>query len=160
MKTNAMLQMKIQQACDPHIWLDPHNVMLWTAQIRDTLSENLPAHAEEFAANADAYLAELRDLDASISEQLQMIPPPRLLVTQHDILGYFAARYDFERDSVLQNFSSLSEANPAELAMLLDRLRDRGRTSDLRRGATAESVSGADCQMNCACRSCRSMVAA
>ena len=113
-------------ACDPHVWLDPHNVMLWTARIRDALSEHLPARADEFAANANVYLAELRDLDANLSEQLQTIPQPRLLVTQHDSMGYFAARFGFETESVLQNFSSLSEANPAELAELLDRLHDRG----------------------------------
>ena len=113
-------------ACDPHVWLDPHNVMLWTAQIRDSMSEHLPARADEFAANADVYLAELRDLDANLSEQLQTIPQPRLLVTQHDSMGYFAARFGFETESVLRNFSSLSEANPAELAELLDRLHDRG----------------------------------
>ena len=113
-------------ACDPHVWHDPHNVMLWTARIRDALSEHLPARADEFAANANVYLAELRDLDTNLSEQLQTIPQPRLLVTQHDSMGYFAARFGFETESVLQNFSSLSEANPAELAELLDRLHDRG----------------------------------
>ena len=39
-------------ACDPHVWMEPHNVMYWTMLIRDTLIELDPANAETYTANA------------------------------------------------------------------------------------------------------------
>ena len=112
--------------CDPHVWMDPENAMIWTASVRDVLSQRLPEHAETFAANAEAYLAELRELDRSLTEQLQEVPEPRLFVTLHDFTRYYAVRYGFEVDSVLSSFSSIAEPIPAELAALVDRLSQLG----------------------------------
>ncbi|MBK8619237.1 MAG: zinc ABC transporter substrate-binding protein [Anaerolineales bacterium] len=64
--------------------------------IRDGLSEVDPEGAETYKANADAYIAELKDLDKWIVEQVNTIPAERrLLVTNHEAVGYFAERYRF-----------------------------------------------------------------
>ncbi len=48
-----------------------------------------------------------------------MPPDRRLLVTNHDALGYFADRYGFEiLGTVLPGTSTLAEASPAELERL------------------------------------------
>ena len=112
--------------CDPHVWWDPANVMLWTISIRDTLMEHLPEYGDIFTENAEAYLAQLRDLDGQLNEILSDVPEPRLIITLHDFLGYFVDRYDFEQDNVLQNFSSIAAPNPADLATLIDRLTEMG----------------------------------
>ena len=82
---------------DPHFWLDPVNVIGYVENIRDALTQADPAGEAEYAANAEAYIAELQELDSWIASQVEQIPPERrLLVTNHESFGYFADRYGFE----------------------------------------------------------------
>ncbi|MEX2422047.1 MAG: metal ABC transporter substrate-binding protein, partial [Actinomycetota bacterium] len=50
---------------DPHVWLDPARFATIVDAIAVTLAEADPANADVYAGNADAYAAELRDLDAA-----------------------------------------------------------------------------------------------
>ena len=62
--------------------------------IRDELSRLDPDGADHYRERADAYIAELRELDGEIREQLAGLPEERrYLVTFHDAYGYFADRY-------------------------------------------------------------------
>ncbi|MYD27503.1 MAG: zinc ABC transporter substrate-binding protein [Dehalococcoidia bacterium] len=62
--------------------------------IRDELSRLDPDGADYYRERADAYIGELRELDAEIREQLAGLPQERrYLVTFHDAYGYFAERY-------------------------------------------------------------------
>ncbi|MBK7452844.1 MAG: zinc ABC transporter substrate-binding protein [Anaerolineales bacterium] len=50
-----------------------------------------------YKVNADAYIAQLKELNQWIIEQVNAIPAERrLLVTNHEAVGYFAERYGFE----------------------------------------------------------------
>ncbi len=81
-----------EQACDPYVWGDPHNVMLWAMQIRDTLSTMNPANNETYAKNTDAYLEDLLFLiHEEMKPSVATVPEEnRTLTTSHDFLGYFA----------------------------------------------------------------------
>ncbi len=82
---------------DPHFWLDPNNVIVYVNNIRDALISIDPQGQSDYTANADIYIRQLQDLDAWIKNQVSIIPPAqRLLVTNHETLGYFAARYGFQ----------------------------------------------------------------
>jgi zinc transport system substrate-binding protein len=50
---------------DEHVWLSLKNAQLFTEEISKALSETDPDHAQEYAANAAAYIDSLRDLDAA-----------------------------------------------------------------------------------------------
>jgi len=80
-------------ACDPHVWMNPHNVIYWIMLIRDTLVELDPANAETYMSNADAYILELDALMHDVIEPVADSVPAenRILITSHDSLGYFAA---------------------------------------------------------------------
>lgn len=82
---------------DPHWWQDPRNAVRAVAALRDALADADPAGAEIYRRNADRYVAELRELDREIARCMASVPgEQRKLVTSHDSLGYFAARYDVE----------------------------------------------------------------
>ena len=51
---------------DPHWWLDPLDVVTYVANIRDAFVAADPAHAAIYRANAAAYIAKLKTLDAWI----------------------------------------------------------------------------------------------
>jgi ABC-type Zn uptake system ZnuABC Zn-binding protein ZnuA len=115
--------------CDPHVWLDVQNVMLWTLMARDVLSERDPANAEMYAANAEAYLMELVTLETELEEAFAAIPTEnRILVTNHDVLGYFAHHYDFTVvGTVLPNPSS--EASVEDILSIAELVEDTGVTA-------------------------------
>jgi ABC-type Zn uptake system ZnuABC Zn-binding protein ZnuA len=115
-------------AGDPHMWLDPNLVVTYVENIRNGLSQADPAGADVYRANAEAYIAQLNELDAWIQAQVQAIPAERrLLVTNHESLGYFAARYGFTVvDTILPSFSSEASASAQELAQAVDAIRAAG----------------------------------
>lgn len=116
------------EADDPHFWLDPNNVIVYVENIREGLTHLDPDGAAEFKSNADAYVAELQALDAWIVEQADQIPPEkRLLVTNHESLGYFAERYGFTVvGSVLESFSADASPSARQMAALIDEIKASG----------------------------------
>ncbi len=81
---------------DPHMWMNPLNVSAYVEQIRDGLSKADPGGKDLYAANAQAYIARLQELDGWVKNEVaQLSPDRRLLVTNHDALGYFARAYGF-----------------------------------------------------------------
>ena len=71
-----------EHGVDPHMWLDPNLVITYVENIRDGLSQADPESAGTYKANADAYIAQLKDLDKWIVEQVNTVPAERrLLVT-------------------------------------------------------------------------------
>ncbi len=114
--------------CDPHVWTDPRNAMLWALMIRDTLAALDPANAEVYAANAGAYVARLADLAASVwLPALHSVPEAgRKLLTNHGSLGYLANWAGYEIVGlVIPSASSLAESSAAETAALIDLIRAR-----------------------------------
>lgn len=115
-------------AVDPHMWLDPENVIVYVQNIRDALTRLDPAGADVYKSNADRYIAQLKDLDAYIQEQVGQIPSERrMLVTNHEALGYFADKYGFKVvGTVIRSFSSDASPSARQLAGLIDQVRSSG----------------------------------
>jgi ABC-type Zn uptake system ZnuABC Zn-binding protein ZnuA len=117
-----------QSGGDPHTWMDPNNVITWTQNIATALSAADPANAAAYQANADAYAASLRELDAWIRTEVAQVPPQnRLLVSDHAVLGYFAAQYGFTQEGTITgSFSSEAAPSAREVAALEDKIRQSG----------------------------------
>ncbi len=110
---------------DPHVWLDPTLVSLWTHAIEAELSALDPDNASQYALRAATYREELAQLDWWIAQEIQRVPEDRrLLVADHHVLGYFAARYALRAsDTVFPGLSTLAEPSAAELSRLVERIR-------------------------------------
>jgi ABC-type Zn uptake system ZnuABC Zn-binding protein ZnuA/ABC-type Mn2+/Zn2+ transport system permease subunit len=81
-------------ADEPHWWHDPRNAEYAVGRIRAALTRADPADGPVFARRADAYLRRLRTLDAGIARCMASVPAAeRVMVTDHDAFGAFAARY-------------------------------------------------------------------
>jgi ABC-type Zn uptake system ZnuABC Zn-binding protein ZnuA len=113
---------------DPHVWLDPQNVVAWTRVIESALSALDPQGAAAYADAAEAYRGKLQALDAEIEAQLSAIPEGRRrLVTDHEEFAYFARRYGFEIvGTVIPAPSAAAEPSARELAALEDAIRSAG----------------------------------
>jgi ABC-type Zn uptake system ZnuABC Zn-binding protein ZnuA len=113
---------------DPHTWMSPDNVMVWTDNIAATLAALDPANADTYTANAASYTAELEELDSWIDEQIAQIPEEnRELVTDHTAFGYYAHEYDLEQvGAVVPAYSTLAETSAQELADLQTEITELG----------------------------------
>jgi len=110
---------------DPHVWHLPENAIRMVEAIASTLEQVDPDRSGEYRQRQNAYVAELKELDAWISQQTASIPKGRRkLVTTHDTFGYLADRYDFEVLSVLGSVSSeTSDPSAGQVAEIIDRIR-------------------------------------
>ena len=122
--TSLNLRSDAEHGTDPHLWLDPNNVIVYVENIRDGLIQFDPEGAEVYQANASAYITQLEELDAWINGQIAEIPPPRrLLVTNHEAFGYFAERYGFTVvGTVIESFSSDASPSAQQMAALVDQI--------------------------------------
>jgi len=113
---------------DPHFWLDPTLAVRYVENIRDALTAVDPAGAEDYRRNADAYIAELGDLDRWIAAQVATIPPEdRQLVMNHVSHGYFADRYGLRIvGAVIPAVSSGATPSARDLAELVATVRRTG----------------------------------
>ncbi len=116
---------------DPHWWQDPRNALRAVERIRDVLAAADPAGRPAYTANAAAYSAKLRALDRSIARCMSAIPAARRkLVTDHDALGYFAARYGIAViGTVIPALSTHAQASAGEVARLVRTIRAAGVTT-------------------------------
>lgn len=117
-----------EHGVDPHLWLDPNNVISYVENIREALTHFDPDGAAIFQSNADTYVAQLVELDEWINEQVSQIPPERrLLVTNHEALGYFAERYGFTViGAVVPGVSSDAAPSAEQMANLIDQIKASG----------------------------------
>lgn len=93
---------------NPHIWLDPKRAIQQVENIRDGLISRDPEGEAEYTANAAAYIEQLRDLDADISNALEPYAGETFIVF-HDFAPYFAESYNLETDFLVD----IPESNPS-----------------------------------------------
>lgn len=116
------------KAGDPHFWLDPNLVITYVENIRDGLIAADPEGTEIYSSNAESYIKQLQDLDTWIQTQVSTLSPEeRLLVTNHESLGYFADRYGFIIvGTVIPSLSSEASPSAQEMAALVEQIKASG----------------------------------
>lgn len=114
------------EACDPHVWMDPDRAALAAHAIAEALTQIDPDGG--WLGNAEAYVASLDQLSGEMERTLSSVQPDdRLLVTNHDSLGYFADRFDFDVvATVIPGGSTLATPSSADLAELVATMRSLG----------------------------------
>ena len=115
---------------DPHFFTDPLLMLDAVRRIERALTEDLDLGLDEDAVHQRSIdlSTALDAVHAEIEEILAPVPAERrLLVTNHDTLGSFAARYGFEvLGSIHPGGSTLGEPSASEVAALADEIRARG----------------------------------
>lgn len=114
---------------DPHAWHDVNNVIVMVKNIEHALIELDPAQEVYYQQHADNYIAQLTALDQWIENKVQALPNnQRKLVTSHDALGYFAARYDFKVIGAVIPSATTEAEDPSakQMAALFDTIKSNG----------------------------------
>ncbi|HVR32969.1 MAG TPA: metal ABC transporter substrate-binding protein [Acidimicrobiia bacterium] len=111
---------------DPHTWMDPVRMAAAVREIGLALTQIAPGG--DWMSNAERASSEFLAVHDELVSILSVIPPERRkLVTNHDAFGYLADRYDFEVVGVaVPGGSTLASPSPAQIARLVDAVRDAG----------------------------------
>lgn len=114
-----------EQGADPHLWLDPNNVIVYTDNIREGLTQFDPDGVDVYTANATAYIDQLAELDAWINGQVAQVEPQRrVLVTNHESVRYFAERYGFTVvGALIPGVSSDAAPSAQQIADLIEQIK-------------------------------------
>lgn len=109
---------------DPHVWLDPRLAVFEVEAIRDGFIEADPDNEEIYRKNAEAYIADLEDLDEYIQEETSTFTK-RKFVSFHPSFTYFARRYGLEQVGAIEELPG-KEPSSSEIAELIDEIRAQG----------------------------------
>jgi zinc/manganese transport system substrate-binding protein len=108
---------------DPHAWQNLSNGVVYAQNIVKGLSEADPENAADYKAKGDAYIAEIKAMDARVKSELAAIPEDhRKVVTSHDAFGYFAKTYHVDFIAP-EGVSTESEASAADVAKIIDQIK-------------------------------------
>lgn len=108
---------------DPHAWQSVANAEIYVANIRDAMVAADPADAATYKANASAYLAKLGALDHDVREALAPIPVERRrVISTHAAFGYFAAAYDITFVAP-QGVSTETEPSARDIATIITQIK-------------------------------------
>ncbi|MFH7318998.1 metal ABC transporter solute-binding protein, Zn/Mn family [Desulfurivibrio sp. D14AmB] len=88
-----------QGELDPHIWLDPQQLLVIAQRITDALGEQDPARASYYLANQRQLQHEIEALHARLGQLLAPLAG-RTFYVYHPAFGYFANAYDLRQRAV------------------------------------------------------------
>ena len=110
---------------DPHMWMNPLFAINYVLQIQAGLTQADPSGKDVYAHNAAAYIVKLQALDQWVKDQVSQLPvEKRLLVTNHDALGYFAKAYDFKIiGAIIPSVTTDASPSAQQLAGLIDTIK-------------------------------------
>ena len=108
-------------ALDPHFWTDPALVVNVVDDLQERVAGIDGIDSSAIETSADAYRAELTELDETMAEAFSAIPADRRnLVTNHHVFGYLANRYDFHIiGAVIPGGTTLASPSASDLRDLV-----------------------------------------
>jgi zinc/manganese transport system substrate-binding protein len=92
------LELEGGEGTDPHFFTDPARMATAAQAAADFLVDEVPGlDTPALAGHVRATIDDLQVLDSEVERTLSAVPPDRrTLVTNHEVFGYFADRYDFD----------------------------------------------------------------
>ncbi len=106
---------------NPHIWLDPVNVLIMLRHITEALIEIDPSHAAEFRTNQAAYQNRLDRLQKELSERTRLLADRRF-IAHHSAWPYLARRFDLHIVDTI-HLQAGAEPSALHLQALIQKIR-------------------------------------
>lgn len=111
---------------DEHVWTSPVNAIQILEHIGAEIVAMDQANAETYAANENAYIAELTRLDGEIRTCLAAVAEPVMIFGDRFPLRYFANEYGITCYAAFPGCSTQTEPSAATIAYLTDLVREKG----------------------------------
>ncbi|GGE54814.1 metal ABC transporter substrate-binding protein [Actibacterium pelagium] len=109
---------------NPHAWMSLNNAMVYIDNIRDAFAQHDPENAETYAANAEAYKAELRSTIDPLREMIQQVPEAeRWLVSCEGAFSYLAKDFGLQ-ELYLWPMNADQTGTPQQVRKVIDGVKD------------------------------------
>lgn len=131
---------KGEEVMDPHIWLDPQGVIHQVKAIRDALSQIDAANKATYAANAEAFIAQLNALDAEFKAGLGSCKSKEFFTT-HAAFGYLANRYGLEQHAIM-GLTPDAEPKPRTIKRIVEEAKEHNVTYIFFETLVSDKVAG------------------
>lgn len=110
---------------NPHAWMSPTAAGVYVDTMARAFAELDPEHADEFAANARAYRAELDAVAADLREAVAAVPPAqRVLVTCEGAFSYLARDAGLD-EQYIWPVNAEQQATPRQIRRTIEVVRER-----------------------------------
>jgi len=109
---------------NPHAWMSPKQGLIYVENIRQSLTDTYPEHAEYFAQNAADYGDKIRAVDAKLQTELATLPENnRYLVTCEGAFAYLTSDYNL-KEIYLWAINSDAQGSPQQITKVINLVRD------------------------------------
>lgn len=110
---------------DPHLWLNPHNVIVIVNTVTKKLAELDQEHAREFQRNAEQFIVSLKKLDIYVEKQMLPLSEKGFAVYHHGY-SHFVNRYKLRQLGYL-TLTPERKSGAKNLNRLLNKLQKEGK---------------------------------
>jgi manganese/iron transport system substrate-binding protein len=114
---------------NPHAWMSLDNALIYIDNIRDAMSEQDPANAAVYAANAEAYKAKITAAVGPLRAQILALPESqRWLVSCEGAFSYLARDFGL-KELYLWPINADQQGTPQQVRKVIDAVRAHGITA-------------------------------
>ncbi|MEC4805477.1 MAG: metal ABC transporter substrate-binding protein [Jaaginema sp. PMC 1079.18] len=108
---------------NPHAWMSPRNALIYVENIRQAFVELDPENADTYNANAEAYGAQLREIDRQLQEDLaELRSNQRYLVSCEGAFSYLARDYDLQ-EVYMWPINAEQQFTPKQVQRVIERVK-------------------------------------
>ncbi|MFB7249425.1 metal ABC transporter substrate-binding protein [Microbacterium sp. NPDC056234] len=105
---------------NPHAWMSPANAQLYVDSMATAFADLDPEHADDYAANADAYKADLQQVQDDLVAALADLPEhQRALVTCEGAFSYLARDAGLT-EAYIWPVNAEQQATPQQIAQVIE----------------------------------------
>lgn len=128
---------------DEHVWTSPVNAIKIVEQIKEELCEIDSKNASAYEENAEAYVAQLKELDQEFQDVVDHSKRKLMIFGDRFPFRYFAEAYDLDYYAAFSGCASDTEPSAATMAFLINKVQDEKINTILKMELSNENIAKA-----------------
>ena len=128
---------------DEHVWTSPLNAIKIVEQIKEELCEIDPENTSDYEENAEAYVAQLKELDREFQDVVDHSKRKLMIFGDRFPFRYFAEAYGLDYYAAFSGCASDTEPSAATMAFLINKVRDENIKTVLKMELSNENIAKA-----------------
>ena len=128
---------------DEHVWTSPLNAVKIVEQIKEELCEIDSENASDYEENAEAYVAQLKELDQEFQDVVDHSKRKLMIFGDRFPFRYFAEAYGLDYYAAFSGCASDTEPSAATMAFLINKVQDDNIKTVLKMELSNENIAKA-----------------
>ena len=128
---------------DEHVWTSPLNAIKIVEQIKEELCEIDPENTSDYEENAEAYVAQLNELDREFQDVVDHSKRKLMIFGDRFPFRYFAEAYGLDYYAAFSGCASDTEPSAATMAFLINKVQDENIKTVLKMELSNENIAKA-----------------